>query len=95
MCHLLLSIPLVPCFDIIRTDNTNVPLLFEIIGYPFGSMDYYVDDCQNSGTPLMLLSHLQINMHNIKSNNKASLAVRRYTSLVLCFFHIVSLPCMV
>lgn len=54
-----------------------IKCLYGIIGYPFGSMDYYVDDCQNSGTPLMLLSHLQINMHNIKSNNKVSLAVRR------------------
>ncbi|KAF9401643.1 hypothetical protein BGZ94_005153 [Podila epigama] len=40
-------------------------------------MDYYVDDCQNSGTPLMLLSHLQVNMHNLKTNNKASLAIRK------------------
>ncbi|KAG0028204.1 hypothetical protein BGZ82_008553 [Podila clonocystis] len=72
------------CRDLVK--DTNVGTFMTVMngekgaqleGYPFGSMDYYVDDCQNSGTPLMLLSHLQINMHNIKSNNKASLAVRK------------------
>jgi len=31
-------------------------------GYPFGSVDYYADDCDAPGTPLVLLSHLQINV---------------------------------
>ncbi|KAF9910078.1 hypothetical protein EC991_007409 [Linnemannia zychae] len=48
-----------------------------VAGYPFGSMDYYVDDCQNSGTPLLLLSHLQINVQNARSSNQVSLAIRR------------------
>ncbi|KAG0367773.1 pyridoxamine 5'-phosphate oxidase-domain-containing protein [Gamsiella multidivaricata] len=46
-------------------------------GYPFGSMDYYVDDCETPGTPLMLLSHLQINVQNAKSLNRVSLAIRK------------------
>ncbi|KAK3818159.1 MAG: pyridoxamine 5'-phosphate oxidase-domain-containing protein [Linnemannia gamsii] len=48
-----------------------------VAGYPFGSMDYYVDDCQASGKPLLLLSHLQINVQNARSSNQVSLAVRR------------------
>lgn len=48
------------------------------IGYPFGSMDYYVDDCQDGGKPLMLLSHLQINVQNARSSNHISLAIRKY-----------------
>ncbi|KAF9079945.1 hypothetical protein BGX29_002824 [Mortierella sp. GBA35] len=46
-------------------------------GYPFGSMDYYVDDCQDGGKPLMLLSHLQINVQNARSSNRVSLAIRK------------------
>jgi len=47
-------------------------------GYPFGSVDYYADDCENSGTPLMLLSHLQVNVQNARSHNdQVSLAIRK------------------
>ncbi|KAI1318759.1 hypothetical protein EDD11_005830 [Mortierella claussenii] len=46
-------------------------------GYPFGSMDYYVDDCDTPGTPLMLLSHLQVNVQNARTLNRVSLAIRR------------------
>ncbi|KAF9934741.1 hypothetical protein FBU30_000599 [Linnemannia zychae] len=49
----------------------------DVKGYPFGSMDYYVDDCQDSGKPLMLLSHLQINVQNARSTNHVSLAIRK------------------
>ncbi|KAI8603047.1 pyridoxamine 5'-phosphate oxidase-domain-containing protein [Dissophora ornata] len=46
-------------------------------GYPFGSMDYYVDDCDAPGTPLMLLSHLQVNVQNARTTNRVSLAIRK------------------
>ncbi|KAF9357683.1 hypothetical protein BGX34_009269 [Mortierella sp. NVP85] len=46
-------------------------------GYPFGSVDYYADDCDAPGTPLMLLSHLQINVQNARSDNRVSLAIRK------------------
>ncbi|KAG0043191.1 hypothetical protein BGZ83_011720 [Gryganskiella cystojenkinii] len=46
-------------------------------GYPFGSMDYYVDDCDEPGTPLLLLSHLQINVQNARTKNQVSLAIRK------------------
>ncbi|KAF9409370.1 hypothetical protein BGZ76_005702 [Entomortierella beljakovae] len=46
-------------------------------GFPFGSMDYYVDDCDAPGKPLMLLSHLQINVQNAKTTNRVSLAIRK------------------
>ncbi|KAG0311522.1 hypothetical protein BGZ99_010111 [Dissophora globulifera] len=46
-------------------------------GYPFGSMDYYADDCESPGTPLMLLSDLQVNVRNAKTDNRVSLAIRR------------------
>ncbi|KAF9348385.1 hypothetical protein BGX26_000213 [Mortierella sp. AD094] len=49
-------------------------------GYPFGSMDYYVDDCDAPGTPLMLLSHLQINVQNARTVNRVSLAIRKLPS---------------
>ncbi|KAF9579758.1 hypothetical protein BGW38_003858 [Lunasporangiospora selenospora] len=71
--------------DLIK--NTGVGTLMSIMnaeqhggvveGYPFGSMDYYVDDCDDSGTPLMLLSHLQINVQNARTRNAVSLAVRK------------------
>ncbi|KAK3819214.1 MAG: pyridoxamine 5'-phosphate oxidase-domain-containing protein [Linnemannia elongata] len=66
--------------------NTGVGTLMSIMnssqksaveGYPFGSMDYYVDDCQDGGKPLMLLSHLQINVQNARSSNHISLAIRK------------------
>ncbi|KAF9537418.1 hypothetical protein EC957_008297 [Mortierella hygrophila] len=66
--------------------NTGVGTLMSIMnssqksaveGYPFGSMDYYVDDCQDGGKPLMLLSHLQINVQNARSSNQISLAIRK------------------
>ncbi|KAG0290712.1 hypothetical protein BGZ96_005820 [Linnemannia gamsii] len=66
--------------------NTGVGTLMSIMnasqksaveGYPFGSMDYYVDDCQDGGKPLMLLSHLQINIQNARSANHISLAIRK------------------
>jgi len=40
-------------------------------------MDYYVDDCDQPGTPLMLLSSLQINIQNAETRNKVSLAIRK------------------
>ncbi|KAF9972510.1 hypothetical protein BGZ73_004350 [Actinomortierella ambigua] len=46
-------------------------------GYPFGSMDYFSDDCEKSGRPLMLLSHLQINVQNARADNRVALAVRK------------------
>ncbi|KAG0231837.1 pyridoxamine 5'-phosphate oxidase-domain-containing protein [Mortierella sp. GBAus27b] len=46
-------------------------------GFPFGSVDYYVDDCDAPGTPLMLLSHLQVNVQNARSANRVSLAIRK------------------
>ncbi|KAG9320631.1 hypothetical protein KVV02_002811 [Mortierella alpina] len=47
-------------------------------GYPFGSVDYYADDCDNSGMPLMLLSHLQVNVQNARSHkDQVSLAIRK------------------
>ncbi|KAF9111443.1 hypothetical protein BGX27_004923 [Mortierella sp. AM989] len=46
-------------------------------GYPFGSMDYYVDDCDAPGMPLMLLSHLQVNVQNARTSNRVSLAIRK------------------
>ncbi|KAF9946830.1 hypothetical protein BGZ65_009359, partial [Modicella reniformis] len=49
----------------------------ELEGYPFGSMDFYVDDCDASGTPLLLLSHLQINVQNARADNRISLAIRK------------------
>ncbi|GJJ68015.1 heme iron utilization protein [Entomortierella parvispora] len=67
--------------------NTNVGTFMTVMnsarqegrleGYPFGSMDYYVDDCDQPGTPLMLLSSLQINIKNAETNNKVSLAIRK------------------
>ncbi|KAG0235491.1 hypothetical protein BGW41_000736 [Actinomortierella wolfii] len=48
-----------------------------IEGYPFGSMDYFSDDCEKSGRPLMLLSRLQINVQNARVSNRVSLAVRK------------------
>ncbi|KAG0249713.1 hypothetical protein BG011_009002 [Mortierella polycephala] len=49
----------------------------KIEGFPFGSVDYYADNCDDSGTPLMLLSHLQINVQNARTQNRVSLAIRR------------------
>ncbi|KAG0208357.1 hypothetical protein BGX28_000651 [Mortierella sp. GBA30] len=46
-------------------------------GFPFGSVDYYVDDCENGGTPLLLLSHLQVNVQNARTRNSVSLAIRK------------------
>ncbi|KAF9201971.1 hypothetical protein BGZ49_007844 [Haplosporangium sp. Z 27] len=48
--------------------------------YPFGSMDYYVDDCDAPGTPLMLLSSIQVNVKNAKTANRVSLAIRKLPS---------------
>ncbi|KAF9164334.1 hypothetical protein DFQ27_001767 [Actinomortierella ambigua] len=46
-------------------------------GYPFGSMDYFSEDCEHHGRPLMLLSRLQINVQNARTDNRLALAVRR------------------
>lgn len=36
-------------------------VIFNQIGYPFGLMEYFTDDCPSKGNPLLLLSDWQVN----------------------------------
>ena len=51
-------------------------------GYAYASMDYFVDQCvdeslqSSNGSPLLLLSTLEVATQNILKNNRISLAIR-------------------
>ncbi|KAJ3341924.1 hypothetical protein HDU93_003745 [Gonapodya sp. JEL0774] len=42
--------------------------------FPFGSMDYFAPN--HHGDPILLISSLQLNAHNLRADNRASLHVR-------------------
>ncbi|KAI9225211.1 MAG: pyridoxamine 5'-phosphate oxidase-domain-containing protein [Piptocephalis tieghemiana] len=45
-------------------------------GYPFGSMDYYSDDCPSTGNPIFVLSDIQTNTKNLMEDPRASLSIQ-------------------
>ncbi|CAG8544788.1 2541_t:CDS:2 [Paraglomus occultum] len=47
-------------------------------GYPFGLLDYYADECPSTGNLLLLMTPLQLNFRNARSNDwKASFSIRQ------------------
>nr|CAG8445154.1 7367_t:CDS:10 [Entrophospora candida]CAG8447608.1 15478_t:CDS:10 [Entrophospora candida] len=47
-------------------------------GYPLGLLEYLSDDCPSTGDPLLLLSHVQLNVRNAFDDGlRASLSIRK------------------
>ncbi|CAJ0650928.1 4291_t:CDS:10 [Entrophospora sp. SA101] len=50
-------------------------------GYPIGLLEYLSDDCPSTGDPLLLLSHVQLNVRNAFDDGlRASLSIRKLSS---------------
>ncbi|CAJ0760855.1 10986_t:CDS:2, partial [Entrophospora sp. SA101] len=49
--------------------------------YPIGLLEYLSDDCPSTGDPLLLLSHVQLNVRNAFDDGlRASLSIRKLSS---------------
>ncbi|ORX88516.1 hypothetical protein K493DRAFT_319418 [Basidiobolus meristosporus CBS 931.73] len=46
-------------------------------GQPFGTMDYFSDDCGRSGNPIFLMSTLQVSVQNLQASPRAAFAIQK------------------
>ncbi|ORX95428.1 hypothetical protein K493DRAFT_315011 [Basidiobolus meristosporus CBS 931.73] len=45
-------------------------------GQPFGSVDYFADDCPSNGDPVLYLSSMQVTVRNFHQSPRAALAIQ-------------------
>ncbi|KAK9762033.1 hypothetical protein K7432_012607 [Basidiobolus ranarum] len=45
-------------------------------GQPFGTMDYFSDDCGRTGNPIFLMSTLQISVQNLDTSPRGAFAIQ-------------------
>eukprot|EP00742_Colponemidia_sp_Colp-10_P012958 GILJ01014601.1.p1 GENE.GILJ01014601.1~~GILJ01014601.1.p1 ORF type:complete len:222 (-),score=18.33 GILJ01014601.1:44-667(-) len=48
----------------------------DVAKYPFSAIALYTDECPSSGSPIVMLSHTQMTMHNLADNKHCSALIR-------------------